>query len=59
MLDTVRDVDTPEGVFLRLPAAGPVPRAFAWLIDAAIRFALVILAVLLRLPRQRRGGMPA
>ena len=44
MLDTVRDVDTPEGVFLRLPAAGPVPRAFAWLIDAAIRFALVILA---------------
>ena len=44
MLDTFREVHTPEGVALRLPAAGPVPRAFAWLIDAAIRFALVILA---------------
>lgn len=44
MLDTVREVHTPEGVALRLPAAGPVPRAFAWLIDFAIRFALVIVA---------------
>lgn len=44
MLDTVREVHTPEGVALRLPAAGPVPRAFAWLIDFAIRFALVVVA---------------
>jgi hypothetical protein len=29
MLDTVREVHTPEGVALRLPAAGPVPRALA------------------------------
>lgn len=42
MLDTVREVHTPEGVALRLPAAGPFPRALAWLIDLAIRFALVV-----------------
>ena len=30
-LDTVRNVYTPEGVALRLPAAGPVPRSIAWL----------------------------
>lgn len=41
MLDTVREVHTPEGVALQLPAAGPVPRAVAWLIDLAIRGALV------------------
>jgi uncharacterized RDD family membrane protein YckC len=42
MLDTVREVHTPEGVALRLPAAGPVPRAVAWLIDLAIRGALLM-----------------
>ncbi len=41
MLDTVREVHTPEGVALRLPAAGPVPRALAWAIDLAIRLALL------------------
>ncbi|WP_202841648.1 RDD family protein [Luteimonas saliphila] len=44
MLDTVREIHTPEGVALRLPAAGPVPRAFAWLIDLGIRLGLVLLA---------------
>ena len=44
MLDTVREIHTPEGVALRLPAAGPVPRAFAWLIDLMIRFGLLMLA---------------
>ncbi|NYZ63503.1 RDD family protein [Luteimonas deserti] len=47
MLDTVREVHTPEGVALRLPAAGPVPRAAAWLIDLVIRGALVFLALML------------
>lgn len=37
MLDTFREVVTPEGVPLHLPAAGPVPRALAWAIDAAVR----------------------
>ncbi|MCM2335240.1 MAG: RDD family protein [Pseudomonas sp.] len=41
MLDTRREVVTPEGVALRLPAAGPVPRALAWAIDFAIRFAVL------------------
>lgn len=42
-LDTVREVYTPEGVALRLPAAGPVPRAVAWAIDFGIRFAVYFL----------------
>ncbi|WP_411852501.1 RDD family protein [Stenotrophomonas sp. LGBM10] len=37
MLDTYREVITPEGVPLHLPAAGPLPRALAWAIDFAIR----------------------
>jgi uncharacterized RDD family membrane protein YckC len=41
MLDTVREVHTPEGVALRLPAAGPVPRALAWLVDLGIRFGVL------------------
>ena len=44
MLDTVREVHTPEGVALRLPAAGPVPRALAWLIDFGIRMGLLMAA---------------
>ena len=41
MLDTVRVVDTPEGIALRLPAAGPMPRALAWCIDLVIRFGIL------------------
>ncbi len=44
MLDTVREAHTPEGVALRLPAAGPLPRALAWSIDAAIRGAVLMTA---------------
>ncbi|HZH43179.1 MAG TPA: RDD family protein [Lysobacter sp.] len=40
-LDTFREVVTPEGVALRLPAAGPVPRALAWTIDFLLRGALL------------------
>ncbi len=47
LLDTVREVYTPEGVALRLPAAGPVPRALAWLIDATIRYTALLFASLL------------
>jgi uncharacterized RDD family membrane protein YckC len=42
MLDTYREVLTPEGVALHLPAAGPVPRALAWLIDLVLRMAVLI-----------------
>jgi len=40
-LDTVREVLTPEGVALRLLAAGPFPRALAWLIDACVRVSVL------------------
>lgn len=39
-LDTLAEVETPEGILLALRAAGPMPRALAWLIDFAIRLGL-------------------
>ncbi|KAB8181313.1 RDD family protein [Lysobacter maris] len=56
ILDTSRDVITPEGVALRLPAAGPMPRALAWLIDFALRLALLF-AGSLPLGAIGRGGV--
>ena len=47
MLDTLREVHTPEGVALRLPVAGPLPRALAWTTDAAIRGAGMLVASML------------
>lgn len=38
-LDTVYTFETPEGVDLGLRIAGPLPRALAWAIDAAVRYA--------------------
>jgi uncharacterized RDD family membrane protein YckC len=50
MLDTYREVVTPEGVPLHLPAAGPVPRALAWAIDFAIRgVALFVISLVMGL----------
>ncbi len=43
MLDTYREVVTPEGVLLQLPAAGPLPRAMAWLVDLGVRVAVLVL----------------
>jgi uncharacterized RDD family membrane protein YckC len=37
-LDTVRRIDTPEGVSVRLHVAGPLPRLAAWLLDWIARF---------------------
>jgi uncharacterized RDD family membrane protein YckC len=56
MLDTYREVVTPEGVALHLPAAGPVPRALAWLIDFLIR-AGVMMAVGMLLGAFGRAGV--
>ncbi|WP_425501812.1 RDD family protein [Pseudoxanthomonas broegbernensis] len=42
MLDTYREVVTPEGVALHLPAAGPVPRALAWGVDLFVRMAVLL-----------------
>ena len=41
MLDTLREVETPEGVALHLRCAGTVPRALAWGVDFLIRIAAV------------------
>lgn len=40
MLDTLMQVETPEGVTLPLRPAGVVPRAAAWFIDAFIRLCM-------------------
>lgn len=47
MLDTTRDIQTPEGLALTLHPAGPVPRALAWLLDFLIR---VIILLVLAIP---------
>jgi uncharacterized RDD family membrane protein YckC len=39
MLDTLRPVETPEGLALDLRCAGVVPRALAWSLDLGIRLA--------------------
>jgi uncharacterized RDD family membrane protein YckC len=39
MLDTARDVPTPEGIELGLRLAGPTARALAWVIDLVARIA--------------------
>ncbi len=57
-IDTTRPVYTPEGIALRLPAAGPVPRAIAWLIDTAIRWGILLVASLvLRLMGEAGYGL--
>ncbi len=56
MLDTVREVHTPEGVALRLPTAGPVPRALAWALDLAIRGGIAIAASSVLLALQQAGA---
>ncbi len=54
VLDTYREVITPEGVPLQLPAAGPVPRALAWLLDLCVRLAILLL---MALPLGVLGGL--
>lgn len=44
MIDTVRTVETPEGIALELRPAGPVARAMAWFLDMIIRIAIYIAA---------------
>ena len=42
MIDTLRHYETPEGIELKLPLAGPAVRASAWLIDFLIRAAIYL-----------------
>ena len=57
MLDTIRAIETPEGVTIELRVAGPVPRALAWSIDFAIRVVLyaIVAGVVLRFGRLGQG----
>ncbi|MFC3650452.1 RDD family protein [Dyella humi] len=56
MLDTVREIETPEGVGLRLRAAGSFGRAQAWLLDFFLR-AMVFFTALGIFAALGRGGM--
>jgi uncharacterized RDD family membrane protein YckC len=42
MLDTLRPVETPEGLALDLRCAGVMARAFAWAIDFGVRFVALL-----------------
>jgi len=44
MIDTVRTVETPEGIELELRPAGPVARGVAWMLDMGIRIAIYLAA---------------
>ena len=44
MIDTVRTVETPEGIALELRPAGPAARGLAWAMDMGIRVAIYIAA---------------
>jgi len=46
-LDTLRRIETPEGVELTLTVAGPIPRILAWLVDASLRLGVLLLAFMI------------
>jgi uncharacterized RDD family membrane protein YckC len=46
MLDTVREIETPEGISLRLRTAGALPRAQAWMIDLLLRMVVFMVAAI-------------
>ena len=56
MLDTLRRVETPEGVELSLPVAGPVVRARAWIYDLLIKAAALWIAAMLMPLFGQAGG---
>jgi uncharacterized RDD family membrane protein YckC len=47
LLDTIRAVETPEGINVNLRIAGTVPRALAWGIDSLIKYVILLGALLL------------
>ncbi|HNV83344.1 MAG TPA: RDD family protein, partial [Arenimonas sp.] len=58
MLDTTRDIQTPEGLALTLHPAGPVPRALAWLLDFVIRlFCVFVLSIPLGILGEAGSGI--
>ncbi len=58
MLDTYREIETPEGVELHLRAAGPIPRALAFSIDLSLRiFIYIVLSMVLALAGRMGKGI--
>lgn len=55
MIDTLREVETPEGVTLTLRPAGPFPRAAAYLIDLSLRLCAYLLAMVVLAPAGQVG----
>jgi uncharacterized RDD family membrane protein YckC len=47
MLDTLKTIDTPEGIELSLALAGPLPRILAWIIDTLIRGSLLFVLMMI------------
>lgn len=56
MIDTLKYLETPEGVELGLPVAGPVARGLAWVLDALIRLGFYMVLALALLPMGRFGS---
>ena len=54
-LDTIFSAEAPEGIALALRPAGMMPRSYAYLIDGAIRMALLIVALIALANFQRMG----
>lgn len=46
MIDTIREIETPEGISLRLRAAGALPRAQAWMLDVLVRLVALFIAAI-------------
>src|SRR6185312_7849737 len=46
MIDTVREIETAEGISLRLRAAGALPRAQAWVLDLLLRGVFFLVAMI-------------
>ena len=58
LLDTTYNIGTPEGVELRLPVAGLASRSLAWLIDALIKFTvLIVIAIAVQFFGKLGGGI--
>jgi uncharacterized RDD family membrane protein YckC len=56
LLDTARELETPEGIELNLRVAGAVPRSLAWATDSLIRIAVYIVLSMVLLPLGRFGS---
>ena len=58
MLDTAREIPTPEGIELNLRLAGPVARALAWAVDLLLRVAVfTVLGIPLAMLGNVGGGI--